>query len=466
MNSWTELFNFFIFGGSLFLSVMGLWFTVVIPGIDRWSRRFFMSYFIIFLLSCLSCIIEMTVRYFVSDGVFFFLLILETFLISLPLPMMTLYLLHICQEDTRSSKLIRIVLGMWGTFFVMLTGSLFIEGFVYVTPDNQYYRGSLYPLLQMPIITVLLFNLAGTVRRRSRMSRKTFLSFVIAQAPMLVLLVVNVFVDVLPFFEISYVLSVLSMYGLVLSDQLEQDRRRQQEIVQQEREIARQEREIARQQREIAHERASVMVLQMRPHFIYNTLMSIYSLCRVDPPKARQITMDFTNYLRSNFNAIASDSTIPFSKELEHTHAYLAVEQAQYDDMLVVDYDTTFTLFRLPPLTLQPLVENAIKHGMDLDADPLHISIRTRHTDLGTEIIVEDNGRGFVDPSENDSEPGIALKNIRQRLELMCAGNLTITAGESGGTVARVTIPDGSSGIIGDRFRWSYDERDARNRFR
>ena len=128
MNSWTELFNFFIFGGSLFLSVMGLWFTVVIPGIDRWSRRFFMNYFIIFLLSCLSCIIEMTVRYFVPDGVFFFLLILETFLISLPLPMMTLYLLHICQEDTRSSKLIRIVLGMWGTFFVMLTGSLLSNG--------------------------------------------------------------------------------------------------------------------------------------------------------------------------------------------------------------------------------------------------------------------------------------------------------------------------------------------------
>ena len=191
MNSWTELFDFFIFGVSLFLSVMGLWFTIVIPGIDRWSRRFFMSYFIIFLLSCLSCIIEMTVRYFVPDGVYFFLLLLETFLISLPLPMMTLYLLHICQEDIRSSKLLRIVLGMWVTFFVMLTGSLFIEGFVYVTPDNQYYHGPLYPLLQMPIITVLLLNLAGTVCRRSRMSRKTFLSFVVAQTPMLVILVVE-----------------------------------------------------------------------------------------------------------------------------------------------------------------------------------------------------------------------------------------------------------------------------------
>lgn len=81
-----------------------------------------------------------------------------------------------------------------------------------------------------------------------------------------------------------------------------------------------------------------------------------------------------------------------------------------------MDYDTTFTHFRLPPLTLQPIVENAIKHGMDTDSDPLRLSIRTRHTDTGAEIIVEDNGPGF-DPVGTE-EPGIALENIRQRLEI------------------------------------------------
>ena len=156
---------------------------------------------------------------------------------------------------------------------------------------------------------------------------------------------VQMFVDVFPLLDISYVLSAVSMYGLILSDQIEQDLCR-------EREIARQQQEIARQQQEIAHQRASVMVLQMRPHFIYNTMMSIYGLCNQDPQKARQVTMDFTNYLRKNFNAVANDSTIPFSTELEHTRAYLAVEQAQFEDMLIVDYDTPFIHFRLPPLTL------------------------------------------------------------------------------------------------------------------
>ena len=209
-------------------------------------------------------------------------------------------------------------------------------------------------------------------------------------------------------------------------------------------------------QREIASQRTSIMVLQMRPHFIYNTLMSIYSLCDLEPQKARQITLDFTNYLRRNFNAISSDSTIPFSKELEHTRAYLAVEQAQYDDKLIVTYDTPYTQFHLPPLTLQPIVENAVKHGIDPEGDPLSISIRTRHKeglqsnparslteerkDSAAEIIVEDNGTGF-NPSDG-SKPHTTLENIRQRLEMMCGGSMTITPRAGGGTVVTLVIPD------------------------
>ena len=153
--------------------------------------------------------------------------------------------------------------------------------------------------------------------------------------------------------------------------------------------------------------------------------------------------MDFANYLRKNFNAVASSDTISFSAELEHTRAYLAVEQAQFDEMLVVDYDTPFIRFRLPPLTLQPIVENSVKHGIDPYSGPLRVSIRTRHTDSGAEIIVEDNGRGFG--SADNCEPHIALNNIRQRLEIMCDGSLTITPGEGGGTMVTVTIPDSTA---------------------
>ena len=88
--------------------------------------------------------------------------------------------------------------------------------------------------------------------------------------------------------------------------------------------------------------------------------------------------------------------------------------------MLVVDLNTPFTQFRLPPLTLQPIVENAVKHGMNPYLGVLHISIRTRHTDFGAEITVEDTGSGFT-PSD-ESKPHTTLENIRQRLEMMCEG--------------------------------------------
>ena len=448
MNGWIGSFDFSIFGAAFLLCIMGLWFTVVIPGIDRWSKQFFIGYFFVFMLCCLFSIAEVVFQYYsIPKAVFILLLLFESLLLSVPLLMQTAYMLHYCDENLRRSRLLHAMLGLLAVYFVLLLSVPFIDGYIYITPENQYFRGFLYPFPLIPVIAALLLHFAGMMRRRKRLPRRVFLAFLIAILPITAAYSVQLFIDVFPLIDFCYIISALAMYSLILSDQIEQDRLRQREIIEQQqeiagqqREIARQEREIARQQREIAQERTSVMVLQMRPHFIYNTLMSIHSLCRLDPRKAQQITEDFTNYLRRNFKAIASNSTIPFSTELEHARAYLAVEQAQYEEMLVVDWDTPFTQFRLPPLTLQPIVENAIKHGMNPYLGPLHISIRTRHTDSVTEIIVEDTGPGF-DPS-NESKPHTTLENIRQRLEMMCGGSMTIQSHEGGGTVVTITIPD------------------------
>ena len=180
------------------------------------------------------------------------------------------------------------------------------------------------------------------------------------------------------------------------------------------------------------------MVLQMRPHFIYNTMTSIYYLCKQDSDKAQQVILDFTSYLRSNFTAVAREDTVAFSEEMEHTRAYLAVEQVRFEGRLFVEFDTPYTSFRIPPLTLQPIVENAVKHGVDPDMDPLHITVRTRKSSHGNEIIVEDNGPGFG-PSDN-ADPHIALNNIRERLKIMCNGSLHISAREGGGTVVTIVV--------------------------
>jgi LytS/YehU family sensor histidine kinase len=169
-------------------------------------------------------------------------------------------------------------------------------------------------------------------------------------------------------------------------------------------------------------------------------MTSIYYLCDQAPQKAKQVTLDFTTYLRKNFSANVSAEPIPFSEELEHTRAYLAVEQAQHEEMLLVEYDTQFTRFRLPPLTLQPIVENAVKHGVNPYAGSLHVTVRTYRTESASVIVVEDNGPGF-DTAKID-ESHTTLTNIRQRLELMCEGKMEIKSREDRGTMVTVTIPD------------------------
>ena len=420
MNGWNDFFYYFIIGSTLLLSTLGLWFTAIMPGVDRWNRRFFRSFFLVLILSVCSVLTDIALRAASAPcAVIRFMQVLECLLLALPVPMMTVLLLHCCGENMRETRLLQAVPGLWAVYAVLATSGLVIDAFYFVTPDRQVHRGPWYPLMLLPVIAILLLDLAAVIGRRRLLSRKVYLSFFITLLPMTVTLLVQTFVDAFLLLDVCMVLSALSMYGLVLSDQIEQD---------------------LCQQREIAQQRASIMVLQMRPHFIYNTMTSIYCLCSQDPEKAQQVVMDFTTYLRKNFTAVASAAPIPFSSELEHTRAYLAVEQAQYSKSLTVEYDTPHTFFRVPPLTLQPIVENAVKHGRDPNAGPLHISIRTRKTDTGSEITVSDNGCGY-DPAA-DSEPHIALKNIRQRRELMCGGSLTITPNDGGGTTVTVTIPD------------------------
>ena len=434
MTDWSSVFYISIINTALMLSVLGLSFAAILPGIDRFSKRFFPSYFIILMACCFTVILDFILFYHtVPAALVYFILILECLLLSLPLPMVTVYLLHCLGKKMRGSRLLYTVAGLWTIFFILLISAKFIGIFFYDAPDNYYYRGPLYPLLLIPLITIMLLNLISVIRRRKQLSAKVFTSFLIAILPITAAFIVNLFTDAIPLLDISYVLSAMSMYSFILSDQFEKDSRHKQEMLE--------------QQMEIANQRADILVLQMRPHFIYNTLTSIYALCGQNPKLARQVILDFTTYLRKNLTALASAAPIPFSAELEHTRAYLAVEQAQYEDSLFVEYDTPHTWFRVPPLTLQPIVENAIKHGRDPYAGPFHVTIRTRKTDTGSEIIVADNGRGF--DLSDDSGPHIALKNIEQRLEIMCDGSLAITAGDGGGTVVTVTIPD-SAGNIND----------------
>lgn len=138
---------------------------------------------------------------------------------------------------------------------------------------------------------------------------------------------------------------------------------------------------------------------------------------------------------------MTSQEPVPFTEELEHTRAYLSVEMARFTDQLSVTYDTPCVDFKLPPLTLQPVVENAVKHGMDPEVDRLNIAIHTRHSEGFNEIIVENDGEDFI-PSLNVEEDAVGLPNVRSRLKRMCDGELIVARREDGGTVVTIRIPE------------------------
>ncbi len=193
---------------------------------------------------------------------------------------------------------------------------------------------------------------------------------------------------------------------------------------------------------ELREAKVRVMINQIQPHFIYNTLVSVYVLCEDDPKRAMEVVKNFTAFLQANFTAITAQELIAFPEELEHTRAYLGVEQVLLEDRLQVEYDTPFTAFRLPPMTLQPVVENAVKYGVKGRKEPGRITIRSFSAEDAAVVTVEDDGPGF-DPDTLDGSGHVGLQNVRERLRMMCGGTLDIRSAPGLGTTVSIRIPNG-----------------------
>ena len=332
--------------------------------------------------------------------------------------MPSILLSHYAGEKISTGLLSKLAIVFAVTYIALLIIGQFTDIFYQVTANSEFIRGPLFPLLVFPAVVIMLFDIVGIFFIKKKLLKGYFISFLVYLIPLTVVTILHMFFSLELLIILALGLWALTILVLVVKEN---------------------SKEYLKQQKEIANQRANILILQMRPHFIYNTMTSIYHLCEQDPHKAKQVTFDFTTYLRKNFAAIASDEMISFVDELEHTRAYLAVEQAQFEDNLFVDFDTPHTLFRVPPLTLQPIVENAVKHGMISSNKPIHISIKTRKTETASEIIVEDDGPGYK--PKDDNEPHIALNNLYQRLEMMCKGTLEISSNSEGGTIVKITIP-------------------------
>ena len=195
-----------------------------------------------------------------------------------------------------------------------------------------------------------------------------------------------------------------------------------------------------RNKRELDQTQITLMLSQIRPHFLYNSLTAIRRLCEVDPKEAKTAINDFSLFLRANMDSISHQLPVPFEQELMHTKSYLNLEQRRFDDDLAVIYEFGTMDFCLPALTLQPIVENAVLHGIRKKDGGGTVRVQTAEQEYYYTVTVTDDGVGF-DKAAIANRPNIGLNNVSRRLELLCGGRLEIESTPGHGTKATIFIP-------------------------
>lgn len=292
--------------------------------------------------------------------------------------------------------------------------------FFTITPDNIYQRGDWFLLSQMLPFSIYVVDIVIFTVYKKSLSYKDF--YILSGYIILPLAaeIVQMFHYGIALLNVGVSLSLLIIFINIQSEQ---------------------ELRIERQEKELLESRMDIMLSQIQPHFLYNTLTAIRRLCDHDPQQAKQAIRDFSIFLRANMDSLGSKAPIPFEQELSHTEHYLALEKQRFKARLRVVYKIGPRDFCIPPLTLQPVVENAIRHGILKRAEGGTVTICTEENDYAYVIIVCDDGMGFRPSSVLDNRSHIGIDNVRGRIEILCGGTLEVQSIPDTGTLVTITIP-------------------------
>ncbi len=198
-----------------------------------------------------------------------------------------------------------------------------------------------------------------------------------------------------------------------------------------------------RLERLAAEARLALLQSQIRPHFLFNALNTISAVSRTDPEETRRLIQSLAEFLRLSLKT--ANAPIPVEEELSHLAPYLEIERARFGERLRVAQRVTQAAraARIPPLTLQPLVENAIRHGFRDDGRPLTVLIEGDREGDRVLVRVVDDGNGMEGPPEGD---GIGLANVQERVAAHCGKEAFHVKSEPGtGTTIEIRLPAGGA---------------------
>lgn len=335
------------------------------------------------------------------------------------------YLADFLEED----RMMRFVIGIFDVFGCLSVGMMFVNLFsgiyYYIDVAGWYHRGDLYwvsqvfPAVALGICAIVIVCGKGLLIRE----RMVFLSYLLFP---LVGIVIDLYIAEL---ALTYTGAVIS--SLLIYIQIDAMR---------EKKIAQQEMELAQQKTELTQSQVRMMLSQIQPHFLYNALSSIQELCRKNPQEAERAITEFSDFLRGNMASLTIDKPVSFEQELKHTNNYLALEQMRFEECLTVIYRIETTRFRIPTLTLQPIVENAVRYGVTKKEEGGTVIIAVKEEPDCYEIMVSDDGVGFdLKSMKTDDRMHIGIENVRKRLEFV-GGELQIASTVGVGTEVTIRV--------------------------
>ncbi len=196
--------------------------------------------------------------------------------------------------------------------------------------------------------------------------------------------------------------------------------------------------------RQVSEAQMQMMQAQVEPHFLFNTLASVEYLIETDPPRAAKMQRSLIAYLRAVLPQMRENAAkTNLGREADMVKAYLDLLKMRMEERLTIDYLMPDSLRNasFPPMMLQSLVENAIKHGLEVKAEGGTLQFRAERTDALLRVIIKDDGLGFGAVPSNGT--GLGLQNIRERLKLLYKGKaqIIITANQPSGVCVTIEIP-------------------------
>lgn len=331
--------------------------------------------------------------------------------------LLVLYMLRYVEVSSRIEKGIRIGnIALFSVFVVLDIVNLFVpmffraEGGNYVRTNTMFLSQGYQFVFFVVVFLVAITNKKLNLREKIAFSVYCFL-------PLLAIVFQNLF----PGYAIAYLSIIVAIEVLFF-------------FLNVERNLA-----LAREEEKAKDAQIRMMLSQIQPHFIYNSLSSISTLIPIDPEKAQKALDDFTEYLRANLSSLTETKMISFEDELRHIETFLSLEKVRFGERVNVVYDIQVSDFYVPPLTVQPLVENAVRHGILQKVEGGTVRLSAYETESHYVVEVLDDGVGF-DQNEVDfsSNTHIGINNISYRLAKMGKGELKMKSKPGEG--AKVTV--------------------------